>query len=91
MQFVCEFALENARNAVLELQKCKTPFWGSSDTPFLRKISMTVEINEKKLYYNYYTSDKFLTLKFKFQVKPPPPPPPPPSQLQMLRYVPDSM
>jgi hypothetical protein len=23
MQFVCEFALENARNSVLELQKCK--------------------------------------------------------------------
>jgi hypothetical protein len=23
MQFVCEFALENARNSVLALQKCK--------------------------------------------------------------------
>jgi hypothetical protein len=23
MKFVCEFALENARNSVLELQKCK--------------------------------------------------------------------
>jgi hypothetical protein len=23
MQFVCAFALENARNSVLELQKCK--------------------------------------------------------------------
>jgi hypothetical protein len=23
MEFVCEFALENARNSVLELQKCK--------------------------------------------------------------------
>jgi hypothetical protein len=39
------FALENARNAV-------TP-------PFLQKFSMTVEINQKKLYYNYYTSGKF--------------------------------
>jgi hypothetical protein len=40
---------------------------------------MAVEINQKKLYYNYYTSGKFLTLKFKFQIKfyhtaPPPPP-----------------
>jgi hypothetical protein len=39
---------------------------------------MTVQINRKKLYYNYYTSGKFLTLKFKFEVKsfdiPSPPP-----------------
>jgi hypothetical protein len=28
-----------------------------------------VQINHKKLYYSYYTSGKFLTLKFKFQVK----------------------
>jgi hypothetical protein len=35
---------------------------------------MTVEINQKRLYYNYYTSNKFLTLKFKFQINPPPPP-----------------
>jgi hypothetical protein len=38
---------------------------------------MTAEINQKKLYYNHYTSGKFLILKFKFQVKyseiPPPP------------------
>jgi hypothetical protein len=30
---------------------------------------MAVEINQKELYYNYYTPGKFLTLKFKFQVK----------------------
>jgi hypothetical protein len=35
---------------------------------------MIEEINQKKLYYNYYTSGKFLTLKFKFQVKSPTPP-----------------
>jgi hypothetical protein len=43
IQFVCEFALENARNAVVELQKCKTPH-----PPFLRKLSVTVQINHKK-------------------------------------------
>jgi hypothetical protein len=43
---------------------------------------MTVEINQKKLYYNYYTSGKFSTLKFRFQVKSSPPP-----QHQMLCYV----
>jgi hypothetical protein len=44
--------------------------WGGpTDSPFLWKlsISMTVEINQKEFYYNYYTSGKFLT--FKFQVK----------------------
>jgi hypothetical protein len=41
---------------------------------------MTVEINQKKLYcYNYYTSGKFLTLNFKFQVKSSNTPPPSPS------------
>ena len=34
MQFVCEFALENARNSVLELQKCNH-FLG--ETPFSSK------------------------------------------------------
>jgi hypothetical protein len=63
-------------------------FWERTPDPrFLRKLSMTLEINQKKLSYNYYASGKFLTLKFKFQVKssdttppPPPPPPPPPHQ-----------
>jgi hypothetical protein len=49
---------------------------------------MTVEINQKKLYYNYYTSGKFLTLNFKFQVKSSNTPPLPLPQLQMLRYDP---
>jgi hypothetical protein len=40
---------------------------GDPDPPFLWKLSMTVEINQKELYYNYYTSGKFVT--FKFQVK----------------------
>jgi hypothetical protein len=38
---------------------------------------MRLPINHKKLYYNYYTSGKFLTLKFKFQVKSSNIPPPP--------------
>jgi hypothetical protein len=38
------------------------------EPPFFQKLSITVEINEKKLYYNYNTSGKFLTLKYKFQV-----------------------
>jgi hypothetical protein len=37
MQFVREFALENARNLVLELQKCKH-FLGE-EPPFLPKLS----------------------------------------------------
>ena len=55
--------------------------WGEDpQTPLhLPKLSMTVQINHKKLYYNYYTSGKLLTLKFKFHVKssdtPTPPPP----------------
>jgi hypothetical protein len=44
---------------------------------------MTVEINQKKLYYNYYTSGKLIKLNFKF------PTPPPPPQLQMFRYIPE--
>jgi hypothetical protein len=72
MQFVCELALQNARNSVLELQKCKNFL----DPPFLPKLSMRVPINHKKLYYNYYTSGKFLTLKFKFHVKSSDIPPP---------------
>jgi hypothetical protein len=48
---------------------------------------MTVEINQKKLYYNHYTSGKFLILKFKFKVKSSDTPLP---QLKMLSYVPDS-
>jgi hypothetical protein len=67
------------RNAVMEIQKCtKSSRGGTPHTLFLRKLSMTVAINQKKLYYNCYTSDKFLTLKFKFQVKSPGNPPPPP-------------
>ena len=54
-----------------------------SEPPFLWTLGMTVEINQKKLYYNYYTSGKFLTLKFKFQVKPPAPPPPPTSNASL--------
>jgi hypothetical protein len=57
-------------------------FWERthSEPPFFQTLNMTVEINEKKLYYNYNTSgSKFLTLKYKFQVTPPIP------QLQMLR------
>jgi hypothetical protein len=69
IQFVCEFALENAINAVLELQKCKHFLGEDPHPPFLPKFSMTSQINRKKLYYNYYISGKFLTLKFKFQVK----------------------
>ena len=56
MKFVCEFALENARNSVLELQKCKNFLGEDPQTPpFLQKLSMRVPINHKKLYYNYYT------------------------------------
>ena len=56
---------------------------GPPDHPFLLKLSITMEINHKKPYYNYYTSGKFLTLKFKFQGKSSDTP-----QLHMLRYVP---
>ena len=33
MQFVCEFALENARNSVLELHKCKHFLGEDPQTP----------------------------------------------------------
>jgi hypothetical protein len=59
-------------------------FWERGpEPPFFQKLSITVEINEKKLYYNYNTSGKFLTLKYKFQVTSSDIP-----QLQMLRYIP---
>ena len=35
MQFVCEFALGNARNSALELQKCKHFLGEDSQTPLL--------------------------------------------------------
>jgi hypothetical protein len=38
---------------------------------------MTMAIKQKKLYYNCYSSDKFLTLKFEFQVNPLTTPSPP--------------
>ena len=48
-------------------------------TPFLPKLSMTVQINHKKLYYNYYSAGKFLTFNFKFLVKSPDTPMHPPT------------
>jgi hypothetical protein len=55
MQFVCEYALENAINSVLDLQKCKNFLGRTPRLPFLPKLSMRVPINHQKLYYNYYT------------------------------------
>jgi hypothetical protein len=37
MKFVCEFALENARNSVLELQKCNNFLGEDPQTPFSPK------------------------------------------------------
>jgi hypothetical protein len=85
IQFVCEFALENAGIAVLELQKWNN-FLGEDPNPrFLLKLSMTVQVNHKKLYYNYYTLGKYLLkilISSKILLQPPPP------QLQMLCCVP---
>jgi hypothetical protein len=53
MQFVREFALENARNSVLELQKCKNFLGEDPQNPLFSQN--LVPINHKKLYYNYYT------------------------------------
>ena len=53
---------------------------------FLPKLNMTVKVNHKKLYYNYYTLGKYL-LKIQISSKILRQPPPPP-QLQMLCYVP---
>jgi hypothetical protein len=62
IQFVCEFALENAWIAVLELQKWNNFLGEDPQTPvFARNVaSMTVQVNHKKLYYNYYTLGKYL-------------------------------
>jgi hypothetical protein len=51
---------------------------------FLPKLSMTVQVNHKKLYYNYYNLGKYL-LKIQISGKIPRQPPP---QLQMFCYVP---
>jgi hypothetical protein len=53
----CEFA--NLLYKTQEMQSRSFKNAKFSDPPFLRKLSMTVEINHKKLYYNYYTSGKF--------------------------------
>ena len=51
---------------------------GPPNPRFLPKLSMTVQVNHKKLYYNYYTLGKYL-LKIQISGKilrqPPPPPP----------------
>jgi hypothetical protein len=63
-------------------------FWGGGppNPRFLPKLSMTVQVNHKMLYYNYYTLGKYL-LKIQILGKILRQPPPPP-QLQMLCYVP---
>jgi hypothetical protein len=53
---------------------------------FLPKLSMTVQVNHKKLYYNYHTLGKYL-LKIQISGKILRQPDTPP-QLQMLCYVP---
>jgi hypothetical protein len=40
MQFVCEFALENAKNSVLELHKCKNFLGEDPQTPPQKKLQM---------------------------------------------------
>ena len=40
---------------------------GPPNPRFLPKLSMTVQVNHKKLYYNYYTLGKYL-LKLKIQI-----------------------
>jgi hypothetical protein len=58
---------------------------GPPNPRFIPKLSMTVQVNHKKLYYNYYTLGKYL-LKIQISGKILRQPPPP--QLQMLCYVP---
>jgi hypothetical protein len=44
---------------------------------FLPKLSMTVQVNHKKLYYNYYNLGKYLLkiqISGKILQQPPPPP-----------------
>ena len=76
-------------------QNCSTPRaskmqqfsgGGPPNPRFLPKLSMTVKVNHKKLYYNYYTLGKYL-LKIQISSKILRPPHPLP-QLQMLCYVP---
>ena len=58
---------------------------GPPNPRFLPKLSMTVKVNHKKLYYNYYTLGKYL---LKIQISSKILRQPPPLQLQMLCYVP---
>ena len=47
MQFVCEFALENARNSVLELQKCKN-FLGMTPRPTFSPKTLYESANQSQ-------------------------------------------
>jgi hypothetical protein len=82
IQFVCALALENARlQSYIELQKMEQ----FPQPPFSPETyNMTVQVNHKKLYYNYYTFGKYL-LKIQISGKILRQHPPP--QLQMLCYV----
>ena len=63
---------------------------GPRNPRFFLKLSMTVQVNRKKLYYNYYTLVKYL-LKIQISGKilrqpaHPPPPPPPQTSDALLR------
>ena len=57
---------------------------GPPNPRFLPKLSMTVQVNHKKLYYNYYTLGKYL-LKIQISGKILRQPPPPPTSDALLR------
>ena len=57
---------------------------GHPNPRFLPKLSMTVQVNLKKLYYNYYTLGKHL-LKIQISGKILRQPPPPPTSDTLLR------
>ena len=56
---------------------------GPPNPRFLLKLSMTVQVNHKKLYYNYYTLGKYL-LKIQISGKILRQPPPPPTSDALL-------
>ena len=64
------------QNCSPRASKMEPFFWGGPPNPRFRlKLSMTVQVNHKKLYYNYYTYLLKIQISVKILRQPPPPPP----------------
>jgi hypothetical protein len=80
MQFVCKFALENARNSVLELQKCKKFLGEDPQTPVWNCQSITKSFIIIIRLQEIFNIENQISRKILRHPLP---------KRQMLRYVPD--